>query len=255
MHVVITGSGQGIGKAIAIDLSENQSVNRITLVSRSSNVENTLKCIKNLGHDNLEVEAYIIDISKTNELVKLKEYFDLFSPSALVNSAAILGKSAKFDEITDIDLVKTFEVNTAGSFNMIKLMMPFFKIQKFGRIINFGGGGAAYPYSNFLPYALSKVSVIRMTETIAQELEEDGFTNILINSIAPGAVKTQMLEEVKKNGGEVKTTVDVLEPVKLVRFLLFNDNRKINGKFVHSRDNYNNASIFNNSDSFTLRRI
>ena len=255
MHVVITGSGQGIGKAIAIDLSENQSVNRITLVSRSSNVENTLKYIKNLGHDNLEVEAYVIDISKTNELVKLKEYFDLFSPSALVNSAAILGKSAKFDEITNIDLVKTFEVNTAGSFNMIKLMMPFFKIQKFGRIINFGGGGAAYPYSNFLPYALSKVSVIRMSETIAQELEEDGFTNILINSIAPGAVKTQMLEEVKKNGGEVKTTVDVLEPVNLVRFLLFNDNRKINGKFVHSRDNYNDASIFNNSDSFTLRRI
>ena len=137
---------------------------------------------------------------------------------------------------------------------MIKLLMPFFKIQKFGRVVNFGGGGAAYPYSNFLPYALSKVSVIRMTETIAQELEEEGFTNILINSIAPGAVKTQMLKQVQKYGGEVKTTVDVNEPVKLVNFLLFNDNEKINGKFIHSRDDYNDSSIFENPESFTLEK-
>lgn len=254
MHVVITGSGQGIGKEIAKDLCVNELVNRITLISRSSNVENTLKSIKNLNH-NLEIEAYIIDVSKINELEKLKAYFAVHPPSALINSAAILGKSAKFDEITDIELLETFKVNAVGSFNMVKLMMPFFKTQKFGRIINFGGGGAAYPYSNFLPYALSKVSVIRMTETIAKELEEEGFTNILVNSIAPGAVKTQMLEKVQKYGGEVKTTVDVVEPLKLVNFLLFNQNMEINGKFIHSRDNYNDSSIFEKPESLTLRRI
>ena len=57
MHVVITGSGQGIGKEIAADLCVNKLVSRLTLISKSTNVKN-LKIIKEICHEHLEIEAY-----------------------------------------------------------------------------------------------------------------------------------------------------------------------------------------------------
>ena len=138
---------------------------------------------------------------------------------------------------------------------MINACLPFFKESRSGRIVNFGGGGAAYAYPDFLPYALSKVSIIRMTENMASELKIEGFKDIFVNSIAPGAVKTQMLEEVLSKGGIVKTTVDISEPIALIKFLILNNNPNINGRFIHSRDDYNDIELFDDPENLMLRRI
>ena len=85
MHVVITGSGQGIGKEIAADLCVNKLVSRLTLISKSTNVKKTLKIIKEICHEHLEIEAYMIDVSKISEIEKLNGYLNRLI--ALINSA------------------------------------------------------------------------------------------------------------------------------------------------------------------------
>lgn len=67
-----------------------------------------------------------------------------------------------------------------------------------GKIVNLSGGGSAYPRPRFSSYAASKAAVVRLTETLAQEVKE---FNIDINAIAPGAVNTRLLNEVVAAGG------------------------------------------------------
>ena len=125
---------------------------------------------------------------------------------------------------------------------------------KGAKIINFAGGGAAYSYPKFLPYALSKVAVVRLTETLADEFKDLGYEKADINCVAPGAVKTKMLEEVISSGGLVKTTVSIDEPTNLVKFLLSKESDGITGRFIHSRDNYTDGSLFVDNENLKLRR-
>ena len=62
-----------------------------------------------------------------------------------------------------------------------------------GKIINMSGGGATSPRANFTAYGVSKAALVRFTETLAEELKPH---NIQVNAIAPGAVRTQMTEEI-----------------------------------------------------------
>jgi NAD(P)-dependent dehydrogenase (short-subunit alcohol dehydrogenase family) len=62
-----------------------------------------------------------------------------------------------------------------------------------GKIINLSGGGAAAPRPYFSAYAASKAAVVRLTETLAEELKDE---NIQVNAIAPGAVATRMTDEI-----------------------------------------------------------
>jgi len=78
--------------------------------------------------------------------------------------------------------------------------------------------------------------------------------NVTINIIAPGAVETAMLAEVRKRGGEVRTVTKIEEPVKLVHFLCSAESGHISGRFIHARDNYTDASLFESKDMLKLRR-
>lgn len=254
MHIVISGSGQGIGKAIALDLSLDKNIKKLTLISKSNNLEDVHSEIKNINKL-IEVDTIIADISIKDDLKEINNKLISQDIQGLINCAGILGPSNYMEHLSISDFEKVLSVNLFGMMELIKIVLPIFKKNHFGRIINFGGGGAAYGYPKFLPYALSKVSVVRFSETLAEELIIQGYSNIHINTIAPGAVNTQMLDEVIESGGIVKTTVDVSEPVKLAKFLIFENDNNINGRFIHSRDNYQDKKLFKNNDNLKLRRI
>ena len=93
--------------------------------------------------------------------------------------------------------VKTIEINLFGSILMTRELIPIFKKQRYGKIIQLSGGGATNPMPNISAYAVSKAAVIRFMETIAEELK--GF-NIDVNAIAPGALNTRMLDEIMEAG-------------------------------------------------------
>lgn len=250
LNILITGAGQGIGKNIAIRLSENEYIENLYILSQSDKIFETEEIIN--GKKN--VIALKGDISSQNFFESLKDIFKTNPPNALVNAAGILGKSGYFDSLSNQDFYDAFRINLIGSMNMIKLISEINEKDQFIKIINFAGGGAAYSYPKFLPYALSKVSVVRMTETLADEFKQLGYINASINCIAPGAVETQMLKEVMANGGTVKTTVSIEEPTNLVEFLLSPESNGITGRFIHSRDDYKSEGFFDDPDQYKLRR-
>jgi NAD(P)-dependent dehydrogenase (short-subunit alcohol dehydrogenase family) len=77
--------------------------------------------------------------------------------------------------------------------------IPLMRRHDYGKIIVISGGGATRPLPRFSAYAASKAAVVRFAETLAYELRGSG---IDVNSIAPGALNTQMLDEVLEAGPE-----------------------------------------------------
>ena len=105
----------------------------------------------------------------------------------MVNAAAVLGPSGKFAELSMSQFAETLATNLLGTCNLVRWALPEMEKRSFGRIINFAGGGAAYSYPLFTPYAASKAAIVRLTETVADEITT---ADVTINVIAPGAVET-----------------------------------------------------------------
>jgi NAD(P)-dependent dehydrogenase (short-subunit alcohol dehydrogenase family) len=102
--------------------------------------------------------------------------------------------------------------------------------------VGFGGGGAAYAYPLFPAYAAAKTATVRTIENIQADL--DGKGDFAAVCLAPGANETKMLAQVRAAGAQIKTTVDIGEPVRFVREFLLCRDCGFKGAFVHVRDNW-----------------
>ena len=255
LKVIVTGASRGIGNSVANHLIKNKLVKEIHLVASTNKVEEISEEYSN--SNDIEIVPHIVNFNDSENVTdfckKLKTMKS--KPNAIINCAGVLGDHGFFDSFDYESYEKVLNINLLAPIMLISALSDHMKAHNFGRIINFAGGGAAYAYPNFMPYSLSKVSVVRMTENIAKEYSDGNYDNILCNVIAPGAVETDMLNEVRKRGGFIKTTVNINEPVRLVEFLLLNKNKEINGKFIHSRDSYNDIDFNKNDDLLCLRRI
>jgi NAD(P)-dependent dehydrogenase (short-subunit alcohol dehydrogenase family) len=112
-----------------------------------------------------------------------------------------------------------------------------------GKIVNFSGGGATSPLPRFTAYGVSKTAVVRLTETLAEEVKE---FNIHINAVAPGAVDTRLQDDVLAAGeraGDLLARIRRLRetgeggvprelPAELVVFLASDDSNGLTGKLI-----------------------
>jgi len=202
------------------------------------------------------VYPYIFDISNYSEVQSLVELIikKFGRIDAVINCAAIIGPSGPIEDNDIFEWSKTININLIGTFNLIHLVLKQMKIQGHGSIVNFSGGGAASPSPGFSSYGCSKAAVVRLTETVANEILN---TSIRVNVIAPGANDTDMYRTFIKAGGIAKTIVTFDKPVKLALFLASEKSIGISGKFIHVYDDYENfiSNVNVNQDLFTLRRI
>jgi NAD(P)-dependent dehydrogenase (short-subunit alcohol dehydrogenase family) len=95
--------------------------------------------------------------------------------------------------------VRAFEINVFGSVLMSRALLPHFKQQGRGKIIQLSGGGATAPLPRISAYAASKAAIVRFAETLAEEVRE---YHIDVNAVAPGALNTRLLDEVLESGPE-----------------------------------------------------
>ena len=98
------------------------------------------------------------------------------------------------------DWVKAIEVNLFGSILMCRAVLPHFKAARYGKIVQLSGGGATNPLPRLTAYAASKAAIVRFAESLAMETRTDG---IDVNAIAPGALKTRMMDELLAAGPTV----------------------------------------------------
>ncbi len=170
----------------------------------------------------------------------------------LVLAAGVLGPR-DFGDL--IGWEECYRVNVLGNIAVYSSLLPRMQKNSFGRIVGFAGGGAAYPYPLFPAYAASKAAMVRTIENMQADLNGKG--DFAAVCLAPGANETQILQEIRKAGAEIKTTVNISEPVSFVREFLFSRTCGFKGAFVHVRDNwrdYLNNDRTIDGEAWKLRR-
>ncbi len=200
LNALITGGSQGLGKSIAQHFVR-EGANVVICARDEKLLSATRQELEKLAAPGQKVLAKSCDVSseaQTNALVAfaLKE---LGSVQALINNAGIYGPMGPTETIEWKEWTRSIEINLYGVLLPSRALIPHFKSAGAGKIIILSGGGATNPLPNISSYAASKAAVVRLMETLAEELKPH---HIDVNAIAPGALNTRFLDEVLASGKE-----------------------------------------------------
>lgn len=188
--VIVTGGSRGIGAAIAKDLAKA----KYNVVLNYNNSEEAAKQIqKELQEENIKIEIFKADVSKREEVKELVKFtLDKFKNiDVLINNAGI-DQIKPFMDITDEDWNKMLQVNLNSAFYCSQEVLENMIHNKKGCIINISSIWGITGGSCEVHYSVSKAGIDGMTKALAKEL---GPSNIRVNSIAPGAIMTDMNKE------------------------------------------------------------
>ncbi|HXG20456.1 MAG TPA: glucose 1-dehydrogenase [Methylomirabilota bacterium] len=183
---LVTGSSQGIGRAIAERFAQEGADIVINYNRTSGGAQEALRNVETAGRRGLVVKA---DLSSTTEVRALIaaaiEHFGRLD--ILVNNAGI-ETHAPFWEVTEEDYDRVLNVNLKGVFFATQEMVRhLLKTKRRGKIVNISSVHEELPFPNFSAYCASKGGLKMLTRNLAVEL---GPLGININSIAPGAIET-----------------------------------------------------------------
>jgi NAD(P)-dependent dehydrogenase (short-subunit alcohol dehydrogenase family) len=206
---VIVGAGRGIGEAIALRFAAEGA--KLVLAARTApELQAVTELVKAAGGT---ANFVVADVTAPPEVASLVERsIELFGHiDILVNAAGIYGPIGRVWEIDAREWANAFSVNLFGAFLLCQAVLPHMIRAGRGKIINFSGGGATSPLCRFSAYGVSKAAVVRLTETLAEEVKE---FNIQVNAIAPGAVDTKLQDSVLAAGGRAG---DLLQRIRRLR--------------------------------------
>lgn len=197
---LITGANQGLGMAISrAYVSAGSSV---MMCARNQDLlEQARAETAALAAPGQRVLAHAADVSRADDVARLvAATLDAFPRlHVLVNNAGVYGPLGLIEDVDWDSWVTAIEINLFGSILMARAVLPHFKAHGYGKIVQLSGGGATNPLPRISAYAASKAAIVRFAETLAEEVRADG---IDVNSVAPGALNTRLLDEVLAGGPE-----------------------------------------------------
>jgi 3-oxoacyl-[acyl-carrier protein] reductase len=187
--VVITGSGQGIGR----ELSRQFAAAGATVVVADINRANADRVQSEIESSGGKATAVTVDIGDkaSVEAMAATAVAQLGRIDVLINNAAIFASLQKrpFWKIPPDEWGRVMHVNVTGVFLSVCAVLPTMRQQKWGRIINISSNSVPKGVRNYLHYVSSKSALIGMTNAMARELGADGIT---VNCIRPGGVATEV---------------------------------------------------------------
>lgn len=205
---VVTGASRGIGRAIAEEFGRCGANVVVNYRSSEAAASEVVDAVEEAGGHGLSVQADVADHEAVGEMAK--DVGDAFGPADVLVNNAGLTVDRTFKNMTHEDWQRVIDVNLGGVYNCTHCFFDDIIEADHGRLINISsvvGQQGNYGQAN---YATTKSGMFGFTRTIALELASTGST---ANCVAPGFVKTDMLDEVSDHVQE-----QIIERIPLGRF-------------------------------------
>ena len=264
-NVLVTGGGRGIGKRLAIGFARAGA--RVGLMARSkAELDLTHLEIEHNGGNALRMRADVTDLEQVVAAVdRMRVHFG--PVHVLVCAAGIQGPIAPFIDTPAKQWGETIATNLVGVANVMRAVLPQMTDRRSGKILVLSGRGAANSRPNFSSYAVSKAAVVRLVETVADEVRD---FNVQINCMAPGSAYTHMTDEILRAGEEragwkeseearnVRMTggISPEQQIQLALFLSSEQSNHISGRLIHVNDDWKKLKHTNiEPDMYALRRL
>ena len=271
LNALITGGSQGLGKAIAEHfLHEGANVVLCARSEKDLSATRTELAQKFPGQKIFSKTCDVANESQVNELMAFTLH-ELGSVDALVLNAGIYGPMGPTESVSLDEWRRALDINLFGVLLPSRAVIPHFKKAGRGKIVVLSGGGATNPLPNISAYAASKAAVVRLMETLAEELRP---FHVDVNAIAPGALATRLVDEVlaagpdkvgaaffeKNKGWKEKGAVPLELGASLAVYLASAESDGITGKLISAQwDPWKDLQQYRDdlakSDIYCLRRI
>jgi len=179
---VVTGGGKGIGAAIVAQLRG----------------QGATVCVWDVDIGGLSAQhAIAVDVSDPESTTAaaaetLRRYAKV---DILVNNAGYAGPTASIEDYPVDAWQRILDINLGGVFNVTRSLLPVMRKGAAGHIVNIASLAGKEGTPNAGPYSATKAAVLALTKSLGKELADSG---ILVNAIAPAAVRTSLLEQMSK---------------------------------------------------------
>jgi len=186
---VITGAGQGIGRAFAKAFAAEGAI----AIIAERNHERGEAVAAEITASGGKARAIATDVADPESVAAMAKAVDdeLGRIDILINNAAIFStlEMRPFDQIPLEEWEAVLRVNVTGAFLCARAVVAAMRRARFGRIINMASGAVTLGRPNYLHYIASKAALDGMTRSLARELGPHGIT---VNAILPGATFTEI---------------------------------------------------------------
>lgn len=230
---LVTGGGQGIGRAIGMRLARQEASVAVADVDLDL-AQSAVAEMQGLGVIAVAFKADVSDNSQVEDLInKMTEKFSTID--ILVNNAGIT-RDGLLIRASEEDWDRVMGVNLKGAFNLIKSVAKLMIKQRSGRIINITSVVGLMGNAGQASYASSKAGLIGLTKSAAKELAARGIT---VNAVAPGYIRTAMTEKLSQAAKDaflnlipLRREGTVEDVANLVAFLVSHEAGYITGQVI-----------------------
>ena len=271
IKIIIFGASGSIGSYLAKEyISQNYEVLLfVKNIKAKKKILDELKfhsSSKKITIDQLNIKK-LFSIKK--KLNKHKSFIK--NTNIIINATGSLGEIKNILKVNLKKFKNTMDINFFFNLVLLQNLSKFIKNNKNLLLILFSGGGVTNYRKNFSSYSISKLALVKFVEIASNEINNK---NIRINAIAPGIIKSKMIDITMKNRKlvskkeiikiekEINYSNDALKKLfKVINFLSSNKGKKITGKLISSK--WDNIEIWskkkieklNDKDLYLMRRV
>lgn len=182
---LVTGGGQGIGRAITLALAEFGADVVVNFRGNEKLAEQTTSDARKFG---IKALLWKFDLARADAGAEWKKFSEENAcPADILVANASMQVRAPFDEVTDEDFEAQINVNLRSTLRLIREVVPHMAQNRWGRILNIGSVQQARPHRDMCVYAATKAGLVNLVKNLAPRLAPMGIT---INNLAPGAIAT-----------------------------------------------------------------